>query len=135
MNVVDASFAIEEGINGEEILKKIEQYGRTCYKSEDRITPDSAKKFVSHIIKLGHESVLEHEKVTVRAICDRGVSHEIVRHRIASYSQESTRYCNYSSSKFGQNVTFVLPTFWTSTSEDAREKLKIWHVTMEKIEE
>lgn len=67
-------------------------------KAEDKISTNSAKKFIKKILDLplGHESVIEHYTITVRVICDRGVSHEIVRHRIASYTQESTRYCNYS---------------------------------------
>lgn len=92
MILVRPSFKIEEGIDGEKILKSIERSGRICYKSEDKITADSAKSFVKGVIARGHESVIEHEKVTVTVVCDRGVSHEIVRHRIASYSQESTRY-------------------------------------------
>ena len=80
---------------GEAALKRIEQIGRVCYKSEDKITEDSAERFVRMLIKRGHESVLEHISVTVRFVCDRGISHEIVRHRVASYSQASTRYCNY----------------------------------------
>lgn len=135
MKVVEASFIVEDNINGEVILKNIERYGRTCYKSETNISEESSRAFIKRLINLGHESVLEHEKVTVRVICDRGVSHEIVRHRIASYSQESTRYCNYSSNKFGNDVTFIAPIFWRSTSEDDREKLKIWYAAMEKIEE
>lgn len=95
MQIIKPSFVIEDRVDGEEMLKKIERAGRTCYKSEERITEDSARKFVKKILESGHESVLEHEKVTVRVICDRGVTHEIVRHRIGSYSQESTRYCNY----------------------------------------
>jgi len=80
------------------MLKRIEVAGRTCYKSEESITAYSAAEFVRSLIKRGHESVLEHETITARVICDRGVSHEIVRHRIASYSQESTRYCDYKDS-------------------------------------
>lgn len=86
-------------------LGVVEQAGRTCYKSEDKITHDSAPKFAEMILKRGHESVLEHASATVRFICDRGVSHEIVRHRIASFSQESTRYCDYE----GGHVAFVVP--------------------------
>ena len=82
------------------------------------------------IIKSGHESVIEHEKITVKIVCDRGVSHEIVRHRIASYSQESTRYCNYGADKFGKELTFIKPYFW---NEDASE-YKIWENTMRYIE-
>lgn len=86
-------------------LELIEAAGRTCYKSEDKITADSAPKFAEMILKRGHESVIEHASATVRFVCDRGVSHEIVRHRLASYSQESTRYCDYE----GGHVAFVIP--------------------------
>ena len=89
----------------DQAIKLIERAGRTCYKSEDRITSDSAKAFVASLIMRGHESVLEHASMTVKITCDRGVTHEIVRHRVASYSQESTRYCNYGCT----NVTFVRP--------------------------
>ena len=86
MILLQPSFEILDHINGNDILKRIELAGRVCYKSEDKITDDSAKSFVASIIKREHDSVLEHEKISVRVICDRGVSHEIVRHRIASYS-------------------------------------------------
>ena len=85
-------------------LETIEVAGRTCYKSEDKITKGSAEKFVKMIIKRGHLSVIEHAYMSVRFICDRGITHEIVRHRLAAYSQESTRYCNYKG-----GVTFVIP--------------------------
>jgi len=88
-------------------LQLIEVSGRTCYKSTDRITPDSSADFVKMLIKRGHLSVIEHASVTVRFICDRGVSHEIVRHRLASFSQESTRYCDYADG----HVSFVIPPF------------------------
>jgi len=90
-------------------LHMIELAGRTCYKSEDKITQDSAPKFAEMILKRGHESVVEHASATVRFICDRGVTHEIVRHRLASYSQESTRYCDYN----GGHVSFILPPWCT----------------------
>jgi len=81
---------------GKKILQFIERIGRVCYKSEDKITDTSAEKMIKNLISRGHESVIEHVVITVRIICDRGVTHEIVRHRVgASYSQESTRYCNY----------------------------------------
>ena len=111
MKIINASYRIETPIYGEELLKSIEKAGRTCYKSEDRITEESAKSFVQKLIERGHESVLEHESITVRFICDRGISHEIVRHRLASYSQESTRYCNYSGDRFGSELTFIRPCF------------------------
>lgn len=85
-------------------LEIIEECGRICYKSEDRITEDSSPKFTSNILKLGHESVIEHSAMTVKFICDRGVTHELVRHRLCAFSQESTRYCNYKG-----GVTFVIP--------------------------
>ena len=113
-----------------EILKRIELCGRVCYKSENNISEDSAERFIRNIIKSGHESVIEHEKITVKIICDRGVSHEIVRHRIASYSQESTRYCNYSKDKFGNELTFIKPFFWKENSE----LYNIWIEQMQNIE-
>ena len=83
----------------------IELAGRTCYKSEDKITPESADAFIEKIKNFKHESVLEHGSITVRFTVDRGVSHELVRHRLASFSQESTRYCNYGKDKFGNEIT------------------------------
>lgn len=105
MKIISPDFAFVDSINGNAILKKLEAAGRTCYKSEDKITEDSAINFVRNLIKRGHESVLEHVSITVRIITDRGISHEIVRHRLASYSQESTRYCNYKD----KEIEFVLP--------------------------
>jgi thymidylate synthase (FAD) len=98
-------------LSPEEILKKLELCGRVCYKSEDKITDESAVKFISNIIKRGHESILEHVSFSVRFICDRGVTHEMVRHRIASYSQESTRYCNYSKGDFDRQITVIEPLY------------------------
>lgn len=95
MKIIKPGFEFITPINGSVILKRLEECGRVCYKSEGKITDDSAPKFVAGIIKRGHEAVLEHCSFTVKFICDRGVSHEIVRHRLASYCQESTRYCNY----------------------------------------
>ena len=107
MKSTKAFYHIETEINGIELLKQIESVGRTCYKSEDRITDDSATNFVRSLIKNGHEAMIEHNSITVRFICDRGVSHEIVRHRIASYGQESTRYCNYSNDKFSNEINVI----------------------------
>ena len=111
-------------IPGIVIMKRIEEIGRVCYKSEDKITEDSYKKFLGNLIKRGHESVLEHCSVTMKFICDRGVTHEIVRHRIGSYSQESTRYCNYSNDKFGNEITVIKPCFF----EEGSNKYKIWYL-------
>lgn len=109
-------------IDGIEELQRIEIAGRTCYKSEDKISPDgeSAKRFVKMIIDNGHEAMLEHSSLSVRFICSRGVSHEIVRHRLFSFAQESTRYCNYSKGKFGGECTFIVPPDmpWSVDTED-----------------
>ena len=111
MKIIKPSIEFITPIDGDVILKRIEYCGRTCYKSENLITKDSAQKFVTNIIRNGHESVLEHCSFTVKFICDRGVSHEIVRHRVASYCQESTRYCNYSKGDFGSEITVIMPCF------------------------
>lgn len=113
----------------------LEYCGRVCYKSEDKITEDSAKRFISSVLKSGHESVLEHAKITVKVICDRGVTHEIVRHRLASYSQESTRYCNYSNEKFGSELTFINPCFWDDDGDHSKTLYTIWAEEMERIED
>ncbi|MDO5388622.1 MAG: FAD-dependent thymidylate synthase [Clostridia bacterium] len=115
-------------------MRTIERAGRTCYKSEQNISEGSAERFISNIIKRGHESVIEHEKITVRFICDRGVTHELVRHRLASYSQESTRYCNYTNDKFGNELTFIKPCFWDEATEDGKAKMDLWKKSMENIE-
>lgn len=107
MKVISPAFEILTPIDGIEILKTIETVGRTCYKSEDKITDDSCVNFVQGIINRGHEAVIEHYNITVRLTNDRGVSHEEVRHRIASYAQESTRYCNYAKDKFGNEITYI----------------------------
>lgn len=107
MKKIEQDFEIMSEIDGEKMLKAIELYARICYKSENVITDDSAKKFVANLIKWGHESPLEHLSITVKFITDRGVTHEVVRHRIASYSQESTRYCKYANGKFGSEISIV----------------------------
>lgn len=107
MKAIKPHYIIETEINGDQLLKQIEKAGRTCYKSEDKITSDSAAKFVSALIKHGHEAMIEHNAITVRFVCDRGVTHEIVRHRVASYAQESTRYCNYSNDKYGNEINVI----------------------------
>jgi len=134
VKVIEPYFVIEDDIDTQKIMKAIERAGRTCYKSENNINENSAEKFVENIIKKGHESVIEHEKITVRIICDRGVTHELVRHRIASYSQESTRYCNYSDNKFGNELTFIKPCFWDENNEKDKAKIEIWKETLLFIE-
>lgn len=111
MRVISPSFEIINPPDGQEVLRHLELCGRVCYKSEGGIGEGSAERLVSHMLSRGHESPIEHFSVSVRIISDRGVSHEWVRHRIASYSQESTRYCNYSQAKFGNELTFIKPYF------------------------
>lgn len=105
MLIIEPSFyVIDTGIRSS-TLRRIEEAGRTCYKSEDKITDDSADQFIRRLIKSGHESVLEHENLSVRFIVDRGVSHELVRHRLCAFSQESTRYVDYNK----RGLTFIKP--------------------------
>lgn len=99
-------------IDGMAILKNIERIGRVCYKSEDYITPSSCMQFVHRAILRGHESIIEHEKVTVKFIVDRGVLAELTRHRLCSFSAESTRYVNYAHDKCGNEVTVIEPFFF-----------------------
>jgi len=117
VSVITPAFKIEDEIDGQKILKNLERYGRVCYKSEGRITSESAGSFLQNAMKRGHFSIIEHEKVTVRVICDRGVTHEWVRHRVASYSQESTRYCNYGKLGF----QYIYPFFVKFPSQEYAE--------------
>lgn len=113
MEFVDQSFEIDDPIDGVAIAKKIERCGKVCYKAEHNITDDSYIRFLKMIIKNQHESVLEHVSITVKAYTDRGITHEIVRHRVAAYSQESTRYCNYCDERFdskhNKRIKVILP--------------------------
>jgi thymidylate synthase (FAD) len=130
MKIIEPSVEIITPINGDEILQHIELCGRICYKSENLITEDSAKQFVQNILNRGHESVLEHFNITVKIICDRGVLAELTRHRIASFSVESSRYCNYSKDKFGNELTFIKPCFWNDEEFQYME----WENCMEWLE-
>lgn len=135
MKIINPEFEILTEISngGIKELQHIEKIGRVCYKSEDRITEDgeSAKKFVKMLINRGHEAMIEHSSLSVKFTVDRGVSHELVRHRIASFAQESTRYCNYSNDKFGNEITVVKPCFW----DDKSTNYIIWETAMKTEEE
>ncbi|MBW1713107.1 MAG: FAD-dependent thymidylate synthase [Deltaproteobacteria bacterium] len=130
MRIVPASHQILFMPEGQAILQNVELAGRTCYKSEDKISPDSAAGFVKRLIKSGHHSVIEHASLTVRFTCDRGVSHELVRHRLAAFSQESTRYANYAQDKFGNEITVIRPFFWDQDSD----RYALWRKAMERAE-
>lgn len=130
MKVIKPYFEILTDISGENILKFVEKIGRIAYKSEDLITEESYKKFLNLLMTKQHESVIEHFSISVKFICNRGFSHELVRHRIASYTQESTRYCNYSKGKFGGELTFIKPLFF----EENTNEYSLWFNLMEQIE-
>ena len=137
MIAIKPAAEILSGKDYQQMLENIEQIGRVCYKSEDAIHPGSAQQFIRNIIARGHESVIEHESISVRVICDRGVSHEIVRHRIASYSQESTRYCNYTRDKFGSQLVCIdVATGFRYNLDrpEDRKKYDIWTRAMEAAE-
>lgn len=117
MKIISPSATIQDRHITPFLEEAIESAGRRCYKSEDRITPESAPRFIEDVcMKRHHESVMEHGSIPVVFICDRGISHELVRHRLASFSQESTRYCNYSKAKFGEEITVIKPCFWEPDS-------------------
>lgn len=111
MQAIKAYTQIYNDFDGQKILEKIEKVARTCYKSEGKIQEGSAAKMVASLIKSGHEAMLEHVSVTVKFVVDRGISHELVRHRLASFAQESTRYCNYLKDDFGSEITFIIPEY------------------------
>ncbi len=125
MKIIEQSVEILTPIDGGYILKFIEQCGRVCYKSEDKITEGSAEKFVRGLIKSGHESVLEHFNITVKAVTSRAISHQIVRHRIGAYSQESQRYVRY---KDGIEVIYLPGSMGAAA-------MAAWKVAMEHAEE
>ena len=112
MKIIEPRVELMREFDGVEVMKFIERCGRTCYQSEKNITADSAEKFVRNLIKRGHESVLEHFSTTFKIICDRGVMAELTRHRLASFSIESTRYNNY------KELTFIHPCFWNCVDGD-----------------
>lgn len=134
MKIIKSDYEILTKISegGIEELQHIEKIGRVCYKSEDKITEggESARKFVKMIIDRGHEAMIEHSSLSVKFIVDRGVSHELVRHRIASFAQESTRYCNYSKDKFGKEITVIEPCFFSPLSDS----YVFWKRSMESAE-
>ena len=136
---------IVENYDAKKVMKNIELACRTCYRSENLITEDSYKKLLRNCINRGHESVLEHEKVTVRMVCDIGVYKDLTRHRFASFSIESTRYCNYSKDKWSNEIRFIEPVFydkkWVETEYEGASfdndeyRSAIWCRTMDSIEE
>ena len=111
MKIIDQTHEILTDIDHHKILGNIERAGRTCYQSADKITPDSSEAFAKKLLTMGHHSVIEHESVSVKFITDRGITHELVRHRLCSFSQESSRYVKY------DNIEFIRPVWWRNWSE------------------
>lgn len=111
MKVIHSSYEIFTDLSNpiETILKPIERAGRICYKSENNITNDSCIQFCKNIISRGHEAVIEHSQLSVKFTIDRAIANELVRHRLASYCQESTRYCSYNKNKFGNEIKVIVP--------------------------
>ena len=108
MKVIQASYEILTDLSDPiKILKDIERAGRVCYKSENNISDDSCITFCNNILNRGHEAVIEHSQLSVKFIVDRAIANELVRHRLASYCQESTRYCNYSKDKFYNELKVI----------------------------
>lgn len=137
MNILQPSVEFVTPINREAILERVEQVGRTCYKSEDKITAESAPKFVEMLVSRGHEAMIEHINLTIKFITNRGVTHEMVRHRVASYAQESTRYVNYSKDKHGSgiNVLDIATGFYYDlTNPNDLLKYKVWQEAMSNAE-
>ena len=126
MKIINPSYEIID--YDKQALKKIEKIARICYKSEEKITAHSSEKFIQNIIIRGHEAMIEHSSITVKFICNRGFSHELVRHRIASFAQESTRYCNYSKK---DEIEVVAP-YWFATGKAG--DIMAWKLAMESCE-
>lgn len=129
MKIIEPKIEVEK-FDGKEIMKRIERACRTCYRSEGSITEDSYKTLLKNCITRGHESVLEHEKITIRMTCDIGVYKDLTRHRIASFSVESTRYCNYGKDKFDNELKVMRP----CNIEEGSTLYTLWENTMKEVE-
>lgn len=129
MKIIEPTIEIEN-VDYKKIMKNLEKACRTCYRSEDKITDESYKTLLKNCINRGHESILEHEKITIQMVCDIGVYKDLTRHRIASFSIESTRYCNYGKDKFENQIKFIKPV----NMEENTELYVEWKNTCEEIE-
>jgi thymidylate synthase (FAD) len=94
------------------LSRKIENIARVCYKSEDKIKHGSDIQLIDRLIKNGHHAMIEHDSISVLFSVNRGITHEIVRHRLCSFAQSSTRYCNYSGERFGKEISVIEPMFF-----------------------
>ena len=130
MRIIEPSYEILTPINGDEVLKAIEKVARTCYKSEDKIGEGTAERMAAMLIKNKHEAMIEFFDITVKFTHNRGFTHEMVRHRLCSFAQESSRYCNYSEDKFGNEITVIQP-YWINRDIYLQED---WEVTIGRVE-
>ena len=142
MKIVEPWIEVEN-FEGKKIMKNIERACRTCYRSENLIDEESYKRLLRNCLNRGHESILEHEKITIRMRCDIGVYKDLTRHRFGSFSIESTRYCNYNKDKFGNEIKFIEPIFYENRHPDEYDDIKdvrnalkteYWVTCMENIE-
>ncbi len=130
VKIVSPNIEVITPLDGDYILKHLERCARNCYKSEDKITADSAQKMIKKLIDLGHEAMIEHFSVTVKLTTDVGAYKDLTRHRHASFAIESTRFCNYSKGKYGNELTFMKP----SNMEEGSDIYNIWYQAMADIE-
>lgn len=132
VKIVEPSVEIITEIDGNKILKTIERAARTCYKTEDNISEDasSAKKMISKLIEMGHTAMIEFADIHVILTADTGVLKDLTRHRHCSFAVESTRYCNYSKGKFGNEITVIKP----CNIEEGTKEYDLWLECMENIE-
>lgn len=129
MKIIEPVIEVEK-FDSKAIMRRLERACRTCYRSEGSITDESYKTLLKNCITRGHESILEHEKITIRMTCDIGVYKDLTRHRFASFSIESTRYCNYGKDKFENELKFIRP---CNIQKDT-EIYKSWEKTLKYIE-
>lgn len=144
MKIIKPKIIIED-LDYVKMMKNLERASRTCYRSEDKITEDSYKTLLKNCINRGHESVLEHEKITIQMICDIGVYKDLTRHRHASFSIESTRFCNYNKDKFDNQLHLIEPVFYENNWNEAitlgsaisinERKSYYWYDCMKNIEQ
>lgn len=132
MRFIDSSIEPFEPVDAEKVLKKIEYACRTCYQSHDKIADGTAEKLIRNCLKRGHESVLEHAALTFKVVCSRATLAQWTRHRIASYSVESQRYCSYAKDKFGSEITYIKPAWFdkinSSNEEESSKYNNIWNL-------
>lgn len=130
VKIIKSSFEILTPIDADFVLRHIERCGRTCYQSFDKADETSHIRFLKHIVSRHHESVIEHFSVSVKFVMDRAIANELVRHRVSSFSQESTRYCCYANDKFGNEITVIKPVML----EEGSDAYQTWKDGVAQIE-